>query len=147
MKNPFAKRIEAFCAFCKTKRKIYRKRRVGFMDLLASALAAVVVMGFIFQEFDPRVFLIFVGFLALSETFIQMRWRMNIVCPHCDFDPVLYAKSPEKAAEKVTRKLDQRRNDPATLLATPLQIPKRRVSPTPDAKAANAPGKRLSKQV
>lgn len=78
----------------------------------------------LFQEFDPRVLLIFVAFLALAETFVQIRWRLTIVCRHCGFDPVLYLKDSTRAAAKVKIRLDQRRQDPATLLARPLDLPK-----------------------
>ncbi len=78
----------------------------------------------IFQEFDPRVMLIFVAFLALAETFVQLRWRMTMTCKFCGFDPVLYLKDTEKAVAKVKIRLDQRQKDPASWLAEPLQLPK-----------------------
>jgi len=49
---------------------------------------------------------------------------VNIVCNHCGFDPVLYVRNPEKAAEKVNRKLQERKNNPASVLARPLHLPK-----------------------
>jgi hypothetical protein len=145
--NPFAKRIKAFCAFCKTPRHVYRKKRIGAFDILACALGALTVMGLVFQQWDPRVFLFFVGFLAMAEIFIQLRWRVSVVCQHCGFDPLLYLKKPDEAAEKVKLHLERRKNDPATLLARPLNIPYRKVKPTDDAKPTPQKGRRLSKQV
>ena len=78
----------------------------------------------IFQEFDPRVMLIFVAFLATAEIFVQIRWRLTIVCKYCGFDPVTYVKDTEKAVARVKLRLDQRQKDPASLLAEPLDLPK-----------------------
>ena len=94
------------------------------MNIIAAALGSFLTMYAIFQEFDPRVFFIFVLYLAVSETFVQLRWRIAIVCKHCGFDPVLYLKSHEKAAEKVKTHLQLRSQDPSSMLKTPLQIPK-----------------------
>jgi hypothetical protein len=117
-------RVDCYCAFCKSPRKVYAKKRIGLMNIFASALGAILTMYAIFQGLDPRVFFIFVLFLAISETFVQLRWRIAMVCKHCGFDPVLYLKSHERAAEKVKKHLEIRSQDPATLLKTPLQIPK-----------------------
>lgn len=78
----------------------------------------------IWQDFDPRVILIFVLFVAIAEIFVQVRWRMTIACPLCGFDPVLYLKDSVKAVDKVKIRLEQRRKDPASLLAKPLRLPK-----------------------
>lgn len=57
-------------------------------------------------EVDPRAVIIFVLSLAISEIFIQIRWRLSLVCPHCQFDPLVYLKSPDRAAERVRRHFD-----------------------------------------
>lgn len=120
----FSSRRSCYCAFCRSERKVYTKKNIGLGDILASALGAGAVMFAIFQEFDPRVMLIFVAFLALAETFVQLRWRMTMTCKFCGFDPVLYLKDTEKAVAKVKIRLDQRQKDPASWLAEPLQLPK-----------------------
>ena len=120
----FSSRKSCYCAFCKSPRKVYTKRNIGLFEIAGSALGAVAFMFAIFQEFDPRVLLIFVAFLALAETFVQLRWRLTIACKYCGFDPVLYLKDTNKAVAKVKLRLDQRKNDPATLLAKPLDLPK-----------------------
>ena len=76
-----------------------------------------------FQEFDPRVLLIFVVFLALSEVFVQIRWRLTMTCQYCGFDPILYLKDSQLAALKVRKHLDHRKEDPTALLARPLHLP------------------------
>lgn len=113
-----------YCAFCRSPRKVFTKRRVNLFNILAAALGSAILMFMIWQEFDPKVFLIFVVFLAIAETFVQIRWRINIVCKHCGFDPVLYIKDHAQAAEKVRLHLEKRKQDPASLLAKPLNIPK-----------------------
>lgn len=102
---------------------MFTKKNIGLFDIFGSALGATALMYAVFQEFDPRVLLVFVAFLAVSETFVQIRWRLTIVCKYCGFDPVLYLKDTTKAVEKVKLRLDQRKNNPATLLAAPLKLP------------------------
>jgi len=119
----FSSRTSCYCAFCRSPRKIYKKRNIGLFEIAGSALGAVAFMYVAFQEYDPRVLLIFVAFLAVAETFVQLRWRLTIVCKYCGFDPVLYLKDTTKAVAKVKIRLEQRQYDPATLLASPLQLP------------------------
>ena len=120
----FSSRQDCYCAFCRSERKVYTKRNIRLTDILGSALGAGSVMMAIWQEFDPRVMLIFVLFLAIAETFVQVRWRMTITCPLCGLDPVLYLKDSTKAVEKGKIRLEKRKIDPSSLLAKPLQIPK-----------------------
>lgn len=117
-------RQDCYCAFCKTPRMIYTKRRIGIINIFAAAVAATVAMYAIWQEFDPKVLLVFVVFLALAEAFVQIRWRLNIVCKECGFDPVLYMKDQSKAAVLVKERLEKRKQDPASLFKSPLNIPK-----------------------
>lgn len=77
----------------------------------------------LWSVFDPRVLVIFAIFLGITETFIQIRWRLSVSCKQCGFDPVLYVKEHDKAAEKVTAHLKKRRLDPKYLLARPLNLP------------------------
>lgn len=103
-------------------------------------------MYFIWHDFDPRFMIIFVAFLAISEVFVQFRWRVTIVCKQCGFDPVLYLKDSVKAAEKVRIKLAQRESAAESVLAAPLKIPK--ISKARAEQVAKAQsGQRLSKTV
>lgn len=102
-------------------------------------LASFVIMFLIFRDSDARVFLIFVFSLAVAEFFIQIRWRLGVVCPHCGFDPVLYSASPERAAQKVKIHLDRRQNDPNMLLARPLNLPTRKATAAERAERAAPP--------
>ncbi len=118
-----AKKIDCFCAFCRTPRKAYRKKSIGFIHVLGSLMASVVVMFAMWQEFDPRFLFIFVICLAISEVFLKIRWRMNIVCPTCGFDPVLYLKDHQAAVQKVKFQLQVREQDPMSILKKPLDLP------------------------
>lgn len=128
MKKFFQSRIDILCAFCRSPRKIHTKRRAGVVDYFAAALGSVILMVVIFGGFDGRAILFFVSMVILAELFVQMRWRVGIKCPHCGFDPILYAKDASLAANKVKDHLEARRNDPRALLARPLHLPSRRIS-------------------
>jgi hypothetical protein len=86
-------------------------------------MASAVVMYSFWGAFDPRVLVVFAISLGITEIFIQIRWRLSVHCKQCGFDPVLYVKDPDKAAEKVTAHMLKRRQDPRYLLARPLNLP------------------------
>lgn len=64
-----------------------------------------------------------------AEVFIKIRWRLHIVCQSCGFDPVVYVRNPQKAAELVTAYMDRRSRDPIALLRRPLNLPSRAQPP------------------
>lgn len=97
------------CAFCKIERQVYIKKTVGWTNVGLSFFAASLMMFVIWRGFDPRVVILFVVFLVLSEIFLRMRWRMKLTCPHCGFDPVLYKVNREEAAKRVKAHLDELR--------------------------------------
>ena len=119
----FKKRHNCYCAFCKTPRRIYRKKSISFMNIIASAMAAIVMMFILWQQLDPRAIVVFVVCLAISEVFVKIRWRLAVVCRQCGFDPVMYLKKPELALEKVKEQLVRRKEDPKYLLSKPLNLP------------------------
>ncbi|MFZ4404502.1 MAG: hypothetical protein ACOYOK_10410 [Pseudobdellovibrionaceae bacterium] len=114
----------AFCAFCKTPRRIYRKKNINGINVIASALASCVLMFVLWQGFDARIIILFIACLAVSEAFIQIRWRLSTLCQQCGFDPVLYTKSAHAAAAKVKKHLEARQQDPQSLFKPPLNLPK-----------------------
>jgi hypothetical protein len=134
----FKTRHNCYCAFCKSPRRIYRRKNISFMNVVGSALASLVMMFALWQQYDPRVLIVFVICLAVSEVFVKIRWRLSVVCRSCGFDPVLYLKHPEQAANKVKEQLDLRRQDPQYLLAKPLNLP---AIPADKAKALQEKGK------
>lgn len=134
----FRKRHNCYCAFCKSPRRIYRKKSISFLNIIGSALAAVVFMFVLWQQYDPRAIIAFVVCLAISEVFVKIRWRSSVVRRQCGFDPVLYLKDPETAAAKVKDQLVVRQQDPKYLLAKPLDLP---AIPAEKAKALQSKGK------
>ena len=146
----FQTRKRCYCAFCRTERIVYTKRRMDVFNVLAAAAAATVVMLAIWGTMEPKAMLIFVAFLAIGETFVQIRWRLNIVCKECGFDPVLFLKDTEAAAQKVRLTLELRKSNPASLLKAPLKIPvlKKRPEAQQDLAAQQAlKGRLLSRQL
>lgn len=100
---------------------------MNLVDIGLAIFCSFLLMAIVFHDFDARVFLLFVFCLGVGEIFVQVRWRMGVMCPHCGFDPVLYNRNADAAAEKVRLHLEKRRADPNSLLARPLNIPYRRV--------------------
>ena len=146
MLSLFRERHNCYCAFCRSPRRIYRKKNISFMNGIASAMAAIVFMFALWHQFDPRAIIAFVVCLAFSEVFVKIRWRLSVVCRQCGFDPVLYLKEPQFAAQKVKEQLDLRRQDPKYLLAKPLQLP---AIPAEKAKAleSKAKGRLVSRSI
>jgi hypothetical protein len=99
------------------------KRHVSFFDAMSAAAAAVLMSFVIWQDFDPRLVVFFILALAAAELFIVFRWRLSIACMHCGFDPVLYKKKPELAAQRVRMHLERRRQDPLFAFAPTPKLP------------------------
>lgn len=116
-------RHNAYCAFCRTPRRLTRKKNISFGNFLSAALVSPIVMWLMWGAPDARVFVIFVCFLAISEYFVQIRWRLSVVCRACGFDPVLYVKDPQRAAQLVKQQLDKRKESATAALARPLHLP------------------------
>ncbi len=123
MADKSSSKNNCFCAFCKSSRRIYRKKNISGVNVLGSVLASIVTMFVFWQGFDPRAIVIFVVFIAISEAFVKIRWRLSLVCGVCGFDPVLYLKDHSAAAKKVKLRLDERKEDPKYLFTKPLNLP------------------------
>ncbi len=114
---------ECFCAFCRSARVIYAKKHLSFVDVFLAFAASLLLMIGVWQDFDPRFFMILAFALGFCEIFIQVRWRLSIACPHCGFDPVIYKKNAAHAARNVKAFLDRRREDPISLLRPSPKLP------------------------
>ncbi|MNS83612.1 hypothetical protein D3C72_1174050 [compost metagenome] len=119
----FSAKKNCYCAFCKTPRRVYRKKSISFLNAFASGAAAAVFMMLMWQQWDPRSIVVFVVCLAISEAFVKIRWRLSMVCRQCGFDPILYIKDVDAASLKVREHLDRRKQDPRYLLSKPLNLP------------------------
>lgn len=103
---------QRYCAFCKAPRRVYVKKHIDVTNVVGMLLFVTAITYFIWGTPDPRGLMLFCVFIAVSETFVQLRWRMNIVCNLCGFDPVTYKKSPARARQKVKDFFEENRNDP-----------------------------------
>lgn len=118
-------RIQTFCAFCKVPRKIYLKKNVGWFEIFISLIASIAIMEIKFNGFDLRGVAILAFFLFIAESFLQARWRMTIRCTHCGFDPVVYKKNPNIAAQNVKLHLEATQDKPGRYLGPAMHIPTR----------------------
>lgn len=106
-----------YCAFCKRPRKVYVKRHLSWTDVLAMAFLGVVITALVWRELDPKGVMLFVSLLMIAEFLVQIRWRMGLACATCGFDPLLYARNPDRASAKV-REFYQRRSIESDFLLT-----------------------------
>jgi hypothetical protein len=122
------KSVLCYCAFCRNPRTIYRKAGSNLKNA-GQAFALAFLTTFLFWgRVEPKGLLLFVGWLIVIETVIHFRARMEVACPHCGFDPVLYIRNKEAACEKVKRHIVARQSDPDVWLARkpPLRFAKRK---------------------
>lgn len=115
--------FRCYCAFCRTERSVYRKKHVSVTDAFLALLAGLLLGQIIWQNFDPRAVVFSALGLGLAELFIAFRWRLSIACPHCGFDPVLYKRKPQLAADRVREHFQRRREDPLSVFTPPPKLP------------------------
>ncbi|MFN8791501.1 MAG: hypothetical protein ACK5Y2_08630 [Bdellovibrionales bacterium] len=150
------KKIECYCAFCKTPRRVYFEKSLRLRHFFWSFMMSLACSFLIWGEYDPKSLLFCVVGLMTAEVFTKIRWRIHLTCRACGFDPVLYVKNPDAAATRVKEFLKKRQEDPDYLLRRPLNLPARpRVSEpdplrtTPEAaqKISAALGSRVSRTI
>lgn len=93
------------------------KKHAGLLDFATALFMSALIMWSRWQELNPKAIGIFVAIVMFMEVFIQLRYRLNLTCQYCGFDPVLYKKDPESAAKRVKIHMDQMRLDPDFLLS------------------------------
>jgi hypothetical protein len=134
MKRRNGKKILCYCAFCRTPHRIYKRKGVGVFHVTGSLLIALCFMWGFWGSWNHQAIPLFLVCLFLSQILLHFRWRLALICRQCGFDPLIYRRNPDLAAEKVKAYLDRRRQSPEFLLAPPLQLPKVRreqeLSPT-----------------
>jgi hypothetical protein len=121
-------KVFCYCAFCRNPRTISRRKSFSFMNFL-QALGIALSLSYLFwQGLNPKALPIFVVVLMLLEIAVLIRARFELTCPHCGFDPVLYAKNKDAACSKVKKYIELRQNDPDVWLARrpPLRFGKRK---------------------
>lgn len=70
---------------------------------------------FFWQEINFKFIPFSVTVLGVMEIFIQFRWRLSLPCQKCGFDPLIYIKSPQQAADRVRFKFERRLEDSSIL--------------------------------
>jgi len=149
-----SKKEHGYCAFCKSPKWIYKTRNIGFLGFFVSLVCSFIFGNVAFHEFNPLVVVVFVMLLVLVELLVHIRWRMSVVCRQCGFDPLIYKKDHQLAADKVRAHLEKRSQSADWLLSRPLNLPTRKHEDDlkvalRNSKNAVVPkqGSRLSKQV
>jgi hypothetical protein len=107
--------VSCYCAFCKSPRRVYTKKHVRVTDVLYAFALGILMSLFFWQELNFRLIPFSITVLGLMEIVVQLRWRMSLPCQKCGFDPLIYLKSPEKAAERVRFKFEKRLENPSIL--------------------------------
>jgi hypothetical protein len=110
-------RDHRYCAFCRSRRRVYLKKHVDSTNVLGAVFLAAAVTYAFYGEPDPRGLLIFCLVILLSEIFVYVRWRSFVICRLCGFDPVLYKKSPALASLKVREFFMEQTRNPSFLLS------------------------------
>ncbi len=108
----FRLRERCYCAFCKTPRWVYAKKHVDLTNVVLTGVAAWLATLAVWAELEPRGLMFFVVALMGSEIFIYLRWRMNLMCQLCGFDPIVYKKSPAKACAQVREFFNEQVKNP-----------------------------------
>ncbi len=123
----FAKRQSCYCAFCKSTKKVYKRKHLSFFEVIVMMLFSTLTTYLIWAPFDPRGLMILFLLLGTGEVFYRLRWRQSVICTNCGFDPVIYVQNPELAGQKIKDFLEMRKDDPRFLLKPKLNLPVRRV--------------------
>ncbi len=106
-----------YCVGCNRERRIHPPAKIGsflFYIQILITTAALTLAAFPWLGFKGIVFFIIPVGIAF-EGFYRMKMRAAIVCPDCDFDPILYLVDRKKAAhqvEQVWRKKFEQRGFP-----------------------------------
>lgn len=108
---------DCYCAFCKTKRHVYKKKHSSVFNFMSVLLFSFCLSTGLWTWWDPRSIAIFSIAMLFSEVFIYLRWRFSVVCSACGFDPVLYRKSPELARDRVRQFYEKKTQEPNFLLS------------------------------
>ena len=122
------KRVECYCAYCRTKRKVYKSKYLNYMGVFGILTFSYVLTLAIWEQTDVRGLFILGVSLLLAEGFTQLRWRQSMICQNCGFDAVIYVKDKNLASAKIKAFMKIRENDPKFLLKPLLPIQKQKLS-------------------
>jgi len=120
------KKDRCLCAFCSADHRVYLKAHISAFDVVICALVGLLVVSPLSGGFDARGLGLGAVFVGIAEIFVGLRHRLSVKCGRCGFDPIIYRKSQERAAEIVRLHLERRALNPAHLLADPIVAAGRR---------------------
>ena len=119
-------KTRGYCAFCKSPKIFYARKHLSFWHVVLSLVVALCMNYAMTFTISPSVLYIFSISVVISEMYMQLRWRLFVVCQKCGFDPVLYLKDKDGACLRVKEKLEQRKHDEIKSLFFPLKLPTRK---------------------
>lgn len=101
-----------YCAFCKSPRRVIAKKHIGTTNVLGGILLSVGISFLLWGAPEARALVVLTLFLIMSEFFVYWRWRANLVCRYCGFDPIVYKRNPAEAAQLVRTFFEERIKKP-----------------------------------
>ncbi len=105
-----------YCVSCHRERHLAVPARVGTPQFYFHVLVATAFLMLVFWPlFHAKGVVLLVPIWGAFEALYRMKFRSMLVCPDCDFDPVLYLVNPDKAViqvENVWRKKFEERGYP-----------------------------------
>ncbi len=119
-------RIQCYCAYCRTKRKVYKSKYLNHFGVLGIIIFSYVLTLAIWDQTDIRGLFILGLCLLLAEGFTQLRWRQSMICHNCGFDPVIYVKDKNLASVKIKDFMKMRDDDPKYILKPLLPLQKQK---------------------
>ena len=97
------KGFKFYCVGCNRERRIHPPAKIGsalfFAQILLTSMALTLAG---YAWFGLKGFAFFVIPVGIAfEVFYRMKMRSAMVCPDCDFDPILYLVDRKKATHQV----------------------------------------------
>ena len=91
-----------YCVSCHKERHIEVPARAGsFQFYFHAGVTTAFMMLITWPIFHWKGVVLLVPVLGIFEGLYRMKMRSVLVCPDCDFDPILYMVDPDKAAQQV----------------------------------------------
>lgn len=116
-------RKQVYCGFCRLSHKVYTHKHVPWLGIIGFAGLSGIVSFLVWRDFHWASLLVFGLGAICAEFLMQYRWRQSIKCKGCGFDPMIYKRSPEQAAQQVKAYLEKRKIDPSFLLKPRPHLP------------------------
>jgi uncharacterized Zn finger protein (UPF0148 family) len=100
-----------FCPVCYQAYRLKLPREVRIAHYLQVSLLGLLLAGALYPWLGFRAWVVLPPLWILFELIFRLWKRMEMVCPHCDFDPVVYKRDPALAKERVKERMESLRNE------------------------------------